>query len=91
MERLPSDDVLDALVDIFDPHDHNRYATDPSLPPGWRIDTHRTQGDPGGERVYSSEFLSDAVEGHSKPDELEIRRRQNELTSIDRTRRGRRA
>jgi hypothetical protein len=77
MARLPSDEVLDALVDIFDP---DRYRPDPLGEPGWRYD-HTT-----GMRVYSSSWLSDAVEGHERPDELEIRRRQRELAGIDRTR-----
>lgn len=71
MTRLPSDDVLDTLVDIFDPDD--RYRPDPLNQPGYRLDVYT------GERVYSSSWLSEAVEGHEKPDELEIRRRQREL------------
>jgi hypothetical protein len=77
MARLPSDEVLDALVDIFDP---NRYQPDPLNKPGWRYDRQT------GSRVYSAGWLNDEVEGHSRPDELELRRRQRELSSIDRTR-----
>lgn len=78
MARLPSDDVLDALVDIFE----DRYRPAPLLGPGWKYDTHT--GDP----MYSAAWLSesDDVEGHSKPDEIEIRRRQREVVSIDRAR-----
>lgn len=84
MTRLPSDEVLDALVDIFDPH---RYQPDPLEQPGWRFD--RTTG----RRVYSAAWLEDqSVEGHSRPDELEVRRRQTELNTRDRSRSvGRRA
>jgi hypothetical protein len=77
MTRLPSDDVLDALVDIFDP---DRYQPDPLGVPGWRYDRQT------GQRVYSSGWLNDVVEGYAKPDELEIRRHQRELESTDRSR-----